>query len=468
MTVTEKIKVWGKVQAIKLALSFMTTASNKNIARTLKLIGFFAPKHMKPQIKGATHQVKDNPMFDLLKRLYKESHPNYKKEILETLIIKNMLLYSKQRDDLLKKGNHVPFTILFSPTMRCNIRCKGCYAGNYSKKDDMSYELMDRIVKEGKEMGVAFYTILGGEPTLRIKDILKVAKKHKGTFFQMYTNATLLNEKILDEFVELGNIVPIFSIEGTEAETTARRGKGVYQHIMKAMDLCKKKRIPFGYSIVPSRMNVDTAIGDKFVDQMIEKGAFIGWYFMYMPIGHKPDPDYMLTPEQRKKMLNRSQEIRATKPLFMVDFWNDAPYVGGCIAAKQYVHITSKGDVEPCIFTHWAVDNIKDKSLVEVMNSDYFKALRAAQPYSDNLLLPCQLVDHPEVMRHMHKKFKPYPTHPGAETLVKDKKLKAEIDKYSKTINKFYASIWKKFKKEHPKIQHVKNPPKRKLDIPKK
>ena len=62
-------------------------------------------------------------------------------------------------------------------------------------------------------------------------------------------------------------------------------------------------------------------------------------------------------------MCERGRYIRANKALFLMIFWHDAPHVRGCIAGKRYAHITATGNVEPCIFTDSAVDNIKEESL---------------------------------------------------------------------------------------------------------
>jgi MoaA/NifB/PqqE/SkfB family radical SAM enzyme len=327
--------------------------------------------------------------------------------------------------------------------MRCNLSCIGCYAGNYSKSDDMDYELFDRIISEAETMGVVFFTILGGEPLVLKEDLFRVAKKHSKAYFQFYTNGTLINQEVVDSLKKLGNLLPVISIEGYEKETDYRRGKGIYNKIMKAMDLLKENKVPFGYSVAITNKNAKIVSSDKFVDFMIEKGAFIGWHFLYMPIGSKPDLKLMSTPEQRRMLRDRWIHIRKTKPIFIVDFWNDAPFVGGCIAGKEYVHITSKGDVEPCIFTHFAVDNIKNKPLIDVMKSDFFKELRKRQPYSENLYLPCMWIDHPEVSQEIIKKFNAYPTHPGAEDILKDKKLKAGVKKYSKEVKKLFDPVWK-------------------------
>lgn len=327
--------------------------------------------------------------------------------------------------------------------MRCNLSCIGCYASSYTKSDDLEFELIDRIIQEGKEAGVAFFTILGGEPFIR-DDMFRIYQKHSDATFLVFTNGTLIDNKVANKLVQLGNILPTLSIEGFEEETDERRGKGVYKKVLRAMEILKKHKIPFGYSVAVTRKNIETVTSDKFIDMMIEKGALIVWYFLYMPIGKDPDLDLMPTPSQRLYLKERRGYIRENKPLFVIDFWNDAPYVGGCIAAKYYIHINHRGDIEPCIFTHFAQVNIKNTSLKEAMNCQYFKEIRKRQPFSSNLYLPCMLIDHPEVSRGLYKNCHIYSTHEGAECLFSD--IARGLDEYSKCARDIYADVWTKEK----------------------
>jgi MoaA/NifB/PqqE/SkfB family radical SAM enzyme len=175
---------------------------------------------------------------------------------------------------------------------------------------------------------------------------------------------------------------------------------------------------------------------------LMEKGCLIGWHFLYIPVGRNPDTSLMPTAEQRELMRRRgAQRIRNEKPIFIVDFWNDAPYVGGCIAGgRNYFHINARGDVEPCIFVHLGVDNIKQKSLKEVINSPYFKAIRSRQPYSDNLLRPCMIIDHPHVLRELCRECRPYPTDgPVCELITA---LAGDLDRYSDEVAKILDMVW--------------------------
>jgi MoaA/NifB/PqqE/SkfB family radical SAM enzyme len=293
---------------------------------------------------------------------------------------------------------------------------------------------------------------LGGEP-LVYKDLFKLFKKHKDSFFQFYTNGTLLTEKIIKELVAIGNAVPMLSIEGWEKQTDERRGKGVYTKLMRAMDIMKKYKLPFGISVAVTNKNAAIISSDKFMKFIVGKGAFFVWWFLYMPIGREPDLSLMPTAKQRKMLFERGKDIREKYPIFLIDFWNDAPKVGGCIAGKQYMHITSKGDVEPCIFTHFAADNVHKKSLLEIMDSDYFKALRKMQPYNDNLFMPCMWIDNPEVARDVHKKYGVYPTHPDAEFIITSEKTIKHIDKYSKEVEAEFSKLWSDHCKECKKCE---------------
>jgi hypothetical protein len=107
---------------------------------------------------------------------------------------------------------------------------------------------------------------------------------------------------------------------------------------------------------------------------------------------------------------------------------------------KMYFHINAQGDVEPCVFCHFASDNIKGKSLLEVLDSPFFREIRSRQPYLENLLRPCMLIDRPEVARKMVSRPGVYFTHPGVETFFSH--LSEPIDQYSKEYGAVADRVW--------------------------
>jgi hypothetical protein len=210
---------------------------------------------------------------------------------------------------------------------------------------------------------------------------------------------------------------------------------------METMDRLWEKGMIFGFSATVTRHNVDTLTSEEFIDNMIEKGCSFGWYFIYVPVGKNPDMELMVKPEQRDGLRRSLQRIRSNKPIFVGDFWNDGCWVGGCIAGgREYLHIIHNGDVEPCVFTHFAVDNIKEKSLKEVISSPFFRSIQKRQPYNDNLLMPCMLIDAPQVLREIVAETGAHPTHPGAEALITS--LAAKVDQYARRYGEIADRVW--------------------------
>lgn len=422
------------------ASKFATNCSVKGLKRIVTLLEILASKNDKKLFRRIRNTLsEENPQFQFYRRILVESNSTFREKLIANLLVHGFVLNQRKREREDKNGCKVPSTILISPTMRCNLSCSGCYASSYTKKEDLEFELIDRIICEGKEIGVAFYTVLGGEPFIR-DDLFNIYKKHNDAFFNVFTNGTMIDENVVSKLVELGNVIPMLSIEGFRQETDNRRGKEVYEKVLKAMGILKTHKIPFGYSITVTKKNIDTITSDEFIDMIIDKGAIIGWYFLHMPIGKNPNLSLMPSPSQRLYLKERRDYIRKNKPLFIIDFWNDAPYAGGCIAARQYIHINHKGDVEPCIFTHFAQVNIKNTSLKDALNCQFFKEIRKRQPYSDNLYLPCMLIDNPWVSRELYSKCNIYPTHEGAECLFSD--ISRELDEYAKGVKDTYSEVW--------------------------
>jgi MoaA/NifB/PqqE/SkfB family radical SAM enzyme len=427
-------------RAIKKMLALVAEGDKTKILRAFKFAEMITPPDDKRSVRILRDKIQeDHPALLLMRRAIGRLNPVARDRFIENVIVNDLLRGQARRNKLVEKsGMLAPITILVSPSMRCNLTCEGCYASEYSPDQDLDRGLLQRVVDEGNEMGVYLFTFLGGEPLLYPR-LLDLARANNDSFFQIFTNGTLLTEPVVHEMAELGNVAPMLSIDGTPEFTDWRRGPGVHERVMSAMDRLGKAGVLFGYSATVTSKNWETLISDEFVDPIVEKGGSLGWHFLYMPIGRDPDIELMPTPAQREAFRHGIVRIRETKPLFAVDFWGDAPWVGGCIAGRHYMHITSEGWVEPCIFTHFATDNIKDVSLMEAFNSPYFKNIRQRQPYNDNLLRPCMWIDNPSFSREIMAVTGARPTHEGADAMLE---LEKELDAYSVESAKILDPAW--------------------------
>ena len=308
----------------------------------------------------------------------------------------------------LEHGCNVPWLILMDPTSACNLKCKGCWAAEYGHNQSLSFEELDDIIEQGKKLGIYFYMYTGGEPLMRKKDLIRLCDKHRDCYFLAFTNGTLIDDDFANEVARVGNFSVALSIEGFEETNDARRGKGIYQSTLKAMDIMKAHGLVYGTSICYTSQNLETVVSDEFMDLLIDKGVMYSWFFNYMPVGNDAVPELIPSPEQREYIYHRIREIRAKdggKPIMLIDFQNDGEFIGGCIAGgRNYLHINSAGDVEPCVFIHYSNANIREKSLLECLKQPIFMEYRAGQPFNDNHLRPCPMLENPELLREMVKR----------------------------------------------------------------
>jgi Radical SAM superfamily. len=327
------------------------------------------------------------------------------KKFVECFFVNANLQGEERAHNAEKKYNcNIPWTILMDPTSACNLHCTGCWAAEYGNKNNLSYEMLNSICQQGKELGIFFYIFSGGEPLVRKHDIIRLCEENQDCYFFAFTNGTLVDDELCREMLRVGNFALAFSIEGDEAATDLRRGKGTYRKVIEAMERMRAHKLLFGYSTCYHRYNTESVGSDEFVDDMIARGCRFSWNFTYMPVGKDAHVDFIATPEQRAYMYKRIREIRNTKPIFAMDFWNDGEYVNGCVAGgRHYLHINAAGDVEPCAFIHYSNVNIHDVSLLDALRSPLFMAYRKYQPFNSNPLRPCPLLDNPEMLAKMVK-----------------------------------------------------------------
>ncbi len=395
-TLKEKLQAIG----IRHVLSYLDSDPEKNIPKLLKWVELLDKNNTLegplPTVKRVLSD-KDGVWYKFITDLYTDIDPSVRKKIFENFIVNAVVLGRDKKIKLRdEEGCNIPWAILMDPTSACNLKCIGCWAAEYGNRMNLSLEEWDSIIEQGKALGTYFYLYSGGEPLVRKKDIIKMCEKHSDCIFLSFTNGTLIDEAFADEMLRVGNFIPALSIEGDEAATDSRRGAGVYQKVIKAMAILKEKKLPFGISCCYTSANTDVIGSDAYIDDMIARGAKFAWFFTYMPIGVDAVPELLATPQQREHMYRQVRHIRATRPIFAMDFWNDGEYVDGCVAGGRfYLHINANGDIEPCAFIHYSDSNIRTHTLLEAYKSPLFMKYRANQPFNPNHLRPCPLLDNP-------------------------------------------------------------------------
>lgn len=381
------------------------------------------------------------PGRQFLHRLSEHTHPNVRRRYIARMVVSMLFRDPEVGERCFQRyGVTPPYTMLISPTMRCNYCCQGCYASSYERKDDMPPDLFHRALSEAEDMGMNFFIVLGGEPFV-YPHLLDVIARHDRSFFQVYTNGSFIDEAMARRLVELGNVAPQVSVNGPPQYTDASRGQGSFDQVMQAMDNLRLAGCVFGFSTLVTRGNLDAICSEEWIDLLIDKGALYGWLFLYMPVGSEPNPSLMPTPEQRNKLRAVMRHYRQTKPILPIDFWNDGTLTGGCIAGgRLYFHVNHRGDVEPCIFCHFATHNINECTLAEALASPFFMTIKESQPFSYNTLRPCPMIDHPQTMWSIIQQHGARPTHDGAEQMFTT--LADDMQRYADGVQEIMDEVW--------------------------
>jgi MoaA/NifB/PqqE/SkfB family radical SAM enzyme len=276
-----------------------------------------------------------------------------------------------------RKGLTVPPIAIFSITNRCNLRCKGCYAQAIrgDAPDELSADKLRGIVKEADALGVSFFVIAGGEPLTR-PEIVDIARDFPRIIFLLVTNGLLLDAPLIERLKRQRNTVPVLSIEGNQAETDERRGRGVHARLQAKMAELKRTGIFFSLSFTVTRTNFDTVTDLSFVQNAISDGCRLFLFLEYTPIREGTD-EWVITEDQRDAMKSLVASFRQRFPAVFIAVPWDEEEQGGCLASgRGFVHISAAGDLEPCPFAPYSDTNLLKVPLKEALRSRFLGLMR--------------------------------------------------------------------------------------------
>ena len=97
----------------------------------------------------------EHPYYPFIHRLVTDIDPHVMKTLVANFFINANLAGWKKQDECREKyGCNIPWAILLDPTSACNLHCTGCWAAEYGNKLNLTYDEIDDIIRQGKELGV--------------------------------------------------------------------------------------------------------------------------------------------------------------------------------------------------------------------------------------------------------------------------------------------------------------------------
>jgi MoaA/NifB/PqqE/SkfB family radical SAM enzyme len=277
-----------------------------------------------------------------------------------------------------REGLLVPPVMIASITSRCNLACAGCYMHGRHEKPapEMSRDVLSGLAGQAAELGISVFVIAGGEPLVRLDEILALARSHPEILFPVFTNGLLIDETAAAGIAACRNIVPVISFEGFRGETDSRRGNGVYDRLLSACARLKQRSVFFGVSVTTSRENFSRVTDEEFIRQMLAIGARVITFVEYVPMEPGTE-NLVLTDEQKKVLQIALLDFNRKFPALFIGFPGDENQYGGCLAAgRGFVHISPSGNLEPCPAAPYSDQNVVQVPLKEALRSRLLARIR--------------------------------------------------------------------------------------------
>lgn len=345
--------------------------------------------------------------LQLLKRLLLETDKRLLWKLAWNMGWKGMLSVQKHKARL-KRGEVFPPFLYVSIINSCNLRCQGCWVDVAAKQQTIGPEAFAKLVHEAQEMGNVFFGVVGGEPFMH-PHLLDMLAKHPHCYFQVFTNGHFITDERAKRLRQLGNVTPLISVEGSEIISDQRRGRnGVLSKTMEGLQNCLKEKVFTGVCTSLCQTNFDDLLQEKWVDRLIEMGVLYTWFHVYRPMGPDANPQLCLTPEQQRQARQFVVEMRAKKPIVIVDAYFDGEGQALCPAATGISHhINPWGGIEPCPIVQFTKESIHateadPRPLREkFLNSEY---LRDFRKLAANTTRGCIVLERPDLLKELVEK----------------------------------------------------------------
>src|SRR5450756_173577 len=261
---------------------------------------------------------------------------------------------------------------------RRTLACAGCYAQAQQrhKEPDMTPTELQRVVRQGHDLGVGIMLLAGGEPMTRVDDLLTIAREVPDVVFPVFTNGTLLDDLLVRRIRQQRNLVPVISLEGQAAATDARRGQGVAAQAQAGIALMRRAGIFFGTSLTVTRLNIDAVLYEQYLGGLIDLGCRLFFFVEYVPVREGTESLVLDSARSARLVAVVASLQKRLRGLFIV-FPGDEEVFGGCLAAgRGFIHISPSGRVEPCPFAPYSDANVRDVPLRDALASPLLVTIR--------------------------------------------------------------------------------------------
>jgi hypothetical protein len=112
---------------------------------------------------------------------------------------------------------------------------------------------------------------------------------------------------------------------------------------MQGIQNCLNNKVMTGVCTSLCQTNFDDLLTEKWVDRLIEMGVMYTWFHIYRPMGPDANPQLCLSPEQQLAARKFVVEMRAKKPIVIIDAYFDGEGQALCPAATGITNHINPG-----------------------------------------------------------------------------------------------------------------------------
>jgi radical SAM protein with 4Fe4S-binding SPASM domain len=255
----------------------------------------------------------------------------------------------------------VPLSGSFELTHRCNLKCVHCYLGPQSngkalQNAEMSSDRVHSLLDEITEAGCLYLLITGGDPLLRddFPELYRHAKMN-GLLVTIFTNGTLVTDRIIELFRELPPFATEISIYGATAETYEKitRVPGSHKECLSGIERLIDNNIKLNLKTILMTLNRHE------LSAMEDIAKNFGVKFRFDAAispridGNNSTLNFRVSPEEAiEKEFSTSEQLESWVKLFKkFKAYTLGDNLYGCGAGLTGFHINPYGYLQPCMMT---------------------------------------------------------------------------------------------------------------------
>lgn len=258
--------------------------------------------------------------------------------------------------------------IQFQYDYRCNFRCEHCCTSKMEKKGARFFQMEDvrELSRQADELGLAQFTITGGEPLL-FKDLDRLVESLNPDkfFIALDSNGWLLDAGKARHLKAIGISKVHLSLDsvGAEEHDRFRKKPGSHARVLKAIEAARNAGLALLINTVVTKQRAYSPEFIEFMEFTKQLGVRVV-LMLAKPAGEWEGNDSVLLDSKDLEHIRKFEKIYDVFTHLVPAWGMDI----GCIAMKRMVSITRYGDLMPCPWIHTSIGNFFNEPLKDILS----------------------------------------------------------------------------------------------------